>query len=84
MFVGVDDAALASASNPADTVIVKGKEADVDAAIAALLALIPETEEYPFPGEYHGNLIGPKVPLSDCACLTACIAQHAHVYPCTG
>lgn len=50
----------AATTNAADTIVVKGKESDVDAAIAALQALVPETEEYPFPSEFHGNLIGQK------------------------
>ena len=49
-----------ASATTADIVTVKGKESDVDAAIAALLALVPETEEVPFPNEFHGNLIGQK------------------------
>lgn len=54
------DEAAAPTENPADVVIVKGKPENVDAAIAALLALVPETEQVDFPSEYHGNIIGPK------------------------
>ena len=57
-----DDAADAASPSTAasDVISVKGKESDVDAAIAALLALVPETEEVAFPNEFHGQLIGPK------------------------
>ncbi len=57
----VDAAASSEDSIPAaDSVIIKGKPDNIEAAYAALLALIPETETVEVAADLHGGIIGPK------------------------
>jgi len=47
-------------SNPADTITIKGLADNVELAIKDLLALVPETEQFPLANDFHGSIIGPK------------------------
>ena len=48
------------AGNPADAIVLKGLAANIEAAIVALHALIPESEQFAIAQDLHGGLIGPK------------------------